>query len=519
MKIFPKRPCVAIASFALATVVVMFATSAMNASATTSDDHTDFHVIQRASDTQKFLTYGWSGWSNKTVNWRYNDANRPIAASASADAMVASVRAAMNKWSAVCAVNFVYGGATSNGASLATSGTLDAINTVTWGTLDAGVAALTYVGTSNASDSSPTLNETDMVISVDQGAVGLDALLLHEVGHMLGLTHSNVENAVMSGPNTAPNPSTSYTQLTALTEDDITGCRSLYGDAAPIPSNTTVSVSATTLTFADTPVSGVSDTQIVGVINQGVSLLTVSDVKLTGDDYILISSTCSASTPISANGRCGATVRFAPKALGARSGALVFTHNATAGTATVALAGIGIAASSSAPQKREMVEYRFAPLDYYFMTSRDADKVTLDAATGWARTGEKFFVYTTQGAGTLGVNRYYFDMVALNGVRGTHFYTLLASDISTLTSLNPTNANTPGLPQSEGVDSYALLPLVTGIGGSCGAGLLPVYRLFRGGALFPDDPNHRFTTTLATYNDFVGLGWTGEGVSFCVPAS
>ena len=522
MKIAPKSRSARVAMFAINAIAVIaaaFATSAMNASAITADYRTDFHVVKDTGNSLKYLTYGWNGWADKTVHWRYNDANRPAAASASATAMLTSVRTAMDKWSAVCAITFVYDGETTNGASLANSGTHDAINAITWGTLDSGVAALTYVGTSTATASVPTLNEADMVISIAQSSTGLDAVLLHEVGHMLGLKHSNVENAVMSGPNTAPDPSTSYSQLTTLAADDIAGCRSLYGDVAPLPSDTTVSVSATSLTFADTAVNGVSNTQIVAVINKGVSLLTVSDVKLTGDDYILISTTCSKSTPISAYGRCGATVRFAPKTLGARTGTLEFTHNATSGTATVALAGNGVGTTGSTPQKREMVEYHFTPLDYYFITSRDADKAVLDTTTGWARTGENFFVYTAQSAGTLGINRFYFDKVALNATRGAHFYTLLASDITALTNLNPNNANTPGLPQSEGIDSYAFLPLVTGVGGSCASGLLPVYRLFRGNLRFPDNPNHRFTASVATYNSFVALGWDGEGINFCVPSN
>ena len=516
LKPAPRQHCLGVAAFALAAA---FATGAMSALAITVDDRTDFHVVQSTVDSQKFLTYGWNGWANKTVRWRYNDTNRPAAASASAAATVASIRAAMGKWSAVCAITFVYDGETTNRASLANSGTRDAVNVVTWGTINSGVAALTYVSTSNASASVPTLDEADMVISIAPGSIGLDAVLLHEVGHMLGLKHSNLENTVMSGPNTAPDPSTTYSPLTTLTADDIEGCRSLYGDAAPIPSDTTVSVSATSLSFADTVVNDVSNTQIVAVINNGLSLLTVSGVKLTGGDYILISTTCSSATPISANGRCGATVRFAPKALGALTGTLAFTHNATSGTATVALTGNGIGAASGTPQKREMIEYRFAPLDYYFITSRDADKATLDATTGWARTGEKFFVYATPLIGMLGVNRFYFDKVALSATRGSHFVTLLASDITALINLNPTNAKTPGLPQNEGVDSYAYAPLLPGVGGTCASGLLPVYRVFRGAARFPDNPNHRFTTSVATYNSFVALGWDGEGVNFCVPAN
>ena len=56
-----------------------------------------------------------------------------------------------------------------------------------------------------------------------------------------------------------------------------------------------------------------------------------------------------------------------------------------------------------------------------------------------------------------------------------------------------------------------------GVGGSCAVGLTPVLRVFRGNAKFPDDPNHRFTTSQAIYDEFVGKGWDGEGVKFCVP--
>ena len=224
----------------------------MQVAANTIDARTDFHIVQSADDKPKFLTNGWSGWTNKAVRWRYNDTNRPAAVSASLLATTASIRAAMDKWSAVCAVTFVYDGTTTNGASLAAGGTRDAINAITWGTPGSGVAALTYLATSSSSAGVATLAEADMVISIAQGSSGLDAVLLHEVGHMLGLKHSNVENAVMSGPNTAPDPSTTYTQIAALAADDIAGCRSLYGAPAATPSVTSVLVSAASLSFADT---------------------------------------------------------------------------------------------------------------------------------------------------------------------------------------------------------------------------------------------------------------------------
>ena len=166
---------------------------------------------------------------------------------------------------------------------------------------------------------------------------------------------------------------------------------------------------------------------------------------------------------------------------------------------------------------KTMTEYYYAPVDYYFITSRDADKTVLDATAGWSRTGKSFIVLANNDAGTKGITRYYFDQIAKNKSRGSHFYTLLDADVATLNGLNPTNAQLAGKPYNEGIDSYAYLPAVQGVGGSCSGSLIPVYRLFRGQAKFPDDPNHRFTSDLSVYNDFVGKGWTGEGVNFCVP--
>jgi hypothetical protein len=121
--------------------------------------------------------------------------------------------------------------------------------------------------------------------------------------------------------------------------------------------------------------------------------------------------------------------------------------------------------------------------------------------------------------GGQGITRFFFAQVARGNTRGSHFYAVLDSDVAALNNLNPSQSTAPGLPQNEGVDSYAFTPLVSGVGGSCASGLLPVYRLFRGNVRFPDDPNHRYTATVATYNAFVAQGWDGEGVSFCVPAN
>lgn len=479
----------------------------------------DFKIIFRsdAPDEQKYLTFGWNGWSGRTVHWRYNDSNRPAAIVASATAAVSRVQAAMNKWAAVCNVQFVYDGTSNNAASLA-SGSRDSVNVITWGALTGNTTGITYAGASGFTGQTFTLDEADMVLNY-QFNPSLDATLVHEVGHMIGLKHSNQESSVMSGPNTAPDVSTSYTGLSALQPDDIAGCAALYGATGGTPTAPAAALSTSSVTFANTALGSSSVGQSVTLANTGTAPLSIDSTVVSGVDFTLASSTCSSGTSLAPGATCVVAARFIPSTLGARSGTITITHNATPATSSVSVSGTGIAAPVSLPATRAMIEFRYAPLDYYFMTSRDSDKATLDATSGFVRTGESFLVYAQAFGNLRPITRFYFDQVALRASRGSHFYSLLDSDLAMLASQNPTRSTAPGMPQNEGIDSYAYAPLIPGVGGSCSSGLLPVYRMFRGALRFPDNPNHRFSANVATYNSSVASGWDGEGVNFCVPAN
>ena len=180
--------------------------------------------------------------------------------------------------------------------------------------------------------------------------------------------------------------------------------------------------------------------------------------------------------------------------------------------APVAVIGLNVSASST--PKVAMIEYYYGQLNYYFITSRASDKSLLDSAVGWVRAGKAFPVLANRETNSSPITRFYFDQIAQNKSRGSHFYTLLPEEVAAVQALNPTNQPAPGKPFNEGIDSYAYLPSPLD---TCASGQAPVYRLFRGNARFPDDPNHRFTIELSTYNSFVALGWDGEGVKFCVP--
>ena len=282
------------------------------------------------------------------------------------------------------------------------------------------------------------------------------------------------------------------------------------GAAAAAPG---IQVSNSALMFGAVAVGSFSASQSVTVSSVGTAPLIVSTLSDAGAAFQVIGGSCAVGVPVAVGGSCTITFRFAPDAVGTFDSVLNIGHNAGMSLVAIALNGEGVLGSST----KTMVEYRYVPLNYFFITSRDADKVLLDAIAGFQRTGLSFPVYATQVAGTKAITRFYFDQIALNSSRGSHFYTLLDNEKSALRALNPSNVSAPRLPIDEGIDSWAFLPVMPGVGGACASGLTPVYRVFRGNARFPDDPNHRFTMSLSVYDSFVALGWDGEGVSFCVP--
>jgi mono/diheme cytochrome c family protein len=289
--------------------------------------------------------------------------------------------------------------------------------------------------------------------------------------------------------------------------------------ANPSATNTApiATLSSTILGFGQVTVGTTSATQNVTLRNTGASALQLSALTVGGSEFSVstVAGSCSATTTLAVSASCTIAITFTPAAASVRSATLSIAHNAVGSPSTVSLAGTGVASTGGVTTT--MIEYFFAALDYYFITSRAGDIALLDTAAGWTRTGKSFKVYTTQQSGTVAVNRYYFDQIAVANSRGSHFYTVVQAEKDALASLNPSNAQTPRLPFNEGQDSFAFSAVVEGVGGSCAAGQLPVYRIFRGQTRFPDNPNHRFTTDTAIYNSFVASGWDGEGVKFCVP--
>ena len=174
-----------------------------------------------------------------------------------------------------------------------------------------------------------------------------------------------------------------------------------------------------------------------------------------------------------------------------------------------------------------MVEYWNPQFDFYFMTSRENEKSTLDNIVDsaanhlWYRSSYWFKTNPASSASTSSITRYFIAGAAKGGTRGSHFYTALNADRVAIsaTGLERFGAACTGATGTfcnEGIDSYIAPPIGTGASATCLTGEVPIYRAFRGSPRYFDDGNHRYLTNFAMYSYMVNeLGWSGEAINFC----
>ena len=186
--------------------------SAAHASLADDDD-----VTQSVRTTTKFRLYSGSPLTHpgRRLRWYYNPVNEPPAL---AGRMASLLRSAAAAWSRRCAIQFEYGGTTTQAA-----GAYDLDNVFGWTPAGTNVA-MTYVRSENGAK----IDDADVVFnaSLVQTESSAYTAAVHEIGHALGLAHSNRESAVMSGP-----PYSAYTYRAEPTLDDVEGCQALYNNA------------------------------------------------------------------------------------------------------------------------------------------------------------------------------------------------------------------------------------------------------------------------------------------------
>jgi len=179
-----------------------------------------------------------------------------------------------------------------------------------------------------------------------------------------------------------------------------------------------------------------------------------------------------------------------------------------AGVAILALWCGGVLAEGTFAPIVEVVEYRHAALDHYFITWRADEIAVLDAGVrikGWTRTGHAFKAYTSPQSGASAVCRFYFPP----DLGDSHFFGRGPAEC------NETAARFPGLV----LEDPRFMHVVNAEAGVCAAGTVPVYRVFSN----RPDVNHRYMIDRTVRDQMVAAGWLAEGdgpdqVVMCAPA-
>lgn len=155
-----------------------------------------------------------------------------------------------------------------------------------------------------------------------------------------------------------------------------------------------------------------------------------------------------------------------------------------------------------------VVEYYNKAVAAYFLTGRVAEQTAVDANADFERTGMSFVATAAAGAAAPLDSVCRYRIAIANSALSSHFYGLTA-DCALVASYNLSNFF------NEGLD-FAVEKPASGV---CPASSpAPVYRALR--AQTPvDTPNHRYTVSLANYQEMIARGWSGEGIVFCAKSA
>lgn len=176
-------------------------------------DAPDFQFIAEDGNRFSAIQYG-ARWPDGVIRWRYNPSGQP-AGITTADA-IATLQSAFRNWTAGCNLREEYQGTTD-----ATVISKDGITAIGWGD------AKGYAGYTNIWwNGDYQMTEGDIVFNA-QKLTDTKSLLsnaTHEIGHLLGLTHSDQPQSIMFS-----NPYHSSNYQLQPKGDDLSVCALLYG--------------------------------------------------------------------------------------------------------------------------------------------------------------------------------------------------------------------------------------------------------------------------------------------------
>lgn len=275
-----------------------------------------------ARPTPKFIfMFGEPAKWTTAYAWRYNPANAPPAF-ASATFAVNAIKAAFDKWTTSCNVQYRYDGLTSTPPNNRVQSPIygeqpDYENVVGWAAPEGNVAGLTYAWYSQPGGGVRALVDSDIVLSTRflLDAQSMDRTASHEFGHAIGLAHSNIDDALMSGP-----PDSDYNGLILPALDDVRGCRCLYGPA-PGQAAAYICTLPRAVDFGQVS-AGDTGTRTIPLRNDGNTILTLGD-RQSSSPVFRLSSGCPSGTALAPGESCSLTLAAVPQAIGTVKAQLV----------------------------------------------------------------------------------------------------------------------------------------------------------------------------------------------------
>jgi hypothetical protein len=144
-----------------------------------------------------------------------------------------------------------------------------------------------------------------------------------------------------------PTASGTRTGVVTITDSTALSPHTFTLTGTGVAATQTITITPSSLVFADTAVGQTTRALTITVTNTGDFPVTFDRIVESGDFHIT-SASCSVLSFRTPPATCTVSVEFTPTAVGARTGSIVFTDNATGSPQTVSLAGNGLAVSATA---------------------------------------------------------------------------------------------------------------------------------------------------------------------------
>jgi hypothetical protein len=226
------------------------------------------------------------------------------------------------------------------------------------------IGAFTFPGCSGSPNF--TLTAVPNTLTVAQGNQGTSTITVVPVNGFSGsvmLSATGMPNGVTAG--FSPNPTTTTSTLTltaSATAATGTSTVTITGTSGSLTQTTTltltvtasgpvVTLTPTALVFAKIVVGHTSTGKNVTLTNSGNATLNITSITTSGD-FAQVTSTKPCGSTLAAGANCIIRVTFTPTQLGARTGNITITDNASNSPQTVPLSGTGIPPVALTPSSK-----------------------------------------------------------------------------------------------------------------------------------------------------------------------